>query len=88
MKILLVAGLAFLIGCDVGARLSLKAFRMGCSEVDVSVTAQRAVTDVAAAYENQLQKNGVIERVRGKFESCLRENACLKTRGVNKCRSY
>lgn len=52
------------------------AFTNAIKHASLEETAKRAVGDVASAYEGQLEKSGVWD----KFNSCLRENARLKTR--------
>lgn len=80
MKIYIVSLIAFIIGTIFGGRLVLHACYQGLSEVKLEAVAERAVRDVTAAYEIQLNKSGIVTHLENKFDDCVKDNSKLQRR--------
>lgn len=80
MKTTLISGICFILGTLFGSLLIYRSVTRGVMHASIETVAKRAVNDVATAYEAQLNKSGVFEKVRTKIEECAKENLALKKR--------
>ncbi len=80
MKTALIAGICFLIGAYFGIAFTYRAVIRGTQNASLEAVAERAVKDVASAYESQINKSDLFIKLKDKIEECSKENSLLKKR--------
>lgn len=77
MKTVLAISSALLVGMAFGCLVSLHAASRAIGSVELEAVANRSIENVAEAYEAQIQKTGIVDRLKDKFDTCVQENARL-----------
>jgi hypothetical protein len=80
MKSLLIGSLSFAAGMLIGGLLIAHAFASATRNLSLDAVAERAVKDMSTAYEGALNKSGLVEKLSGKFDECVRSNSTLQKR--------
>ena len=80
MKVLLAIGISFLVGSLFGSIVATRAYRDALRNVSLEQVAERAVREIADAYESQLSRSITFSDLRDKINECAADNLKLKKR--------